>query len=94
MSGMLTHIMEPGSSFKLIPFVRVIAFCLICICLSLAYHDIARIHMFVMCGLALGLLASVQWLMHLIKEGEGERGEGEGAASNKGEAKTQQLKSD
>lgn len=97
MSSLFAHIMEPGSSFKLIPVVRVVSLCLIGICCALFYYDVARVHMVVMIFLAGGLLASVTWLMHLLEEHGGTSAAGGGAdpkANPQGSGDPSRAKSD
>jgi hypothetical protein len=93
MSAIFNHILTPGSSFALIPVVRVITCILIMVCSTMALYDIARIHMIVMICLALGLLGSVQWLMSIIEAGD-RAAAAEGSVEKSADKPAKQAKSD
>ena len=71
MSSLFAHIMEPGSSLKLLPIIRLAALALIVVCSCMIYMDIGRIHMVVLIALSLGLMGSVQWLVSILEADKG-----------------------
>jgi hypothetical protein len=60
MPSFFTQIMEPGGGVMLLPFVRFVIGCLLCLTIAAAVANVARIHMVVLSILSLGLLLSLQ----------------------------------
>lgn len=61
MSSFFSQIMEPGGGVMLLPFVRLVIGCLLCLTVAAAVAGIARIHMIILSVLSSGLLLSLQF---------------------------------
>lgn len=73
LQGAIDLVLVPGSSLKLVPVINVCVVCLLGVICTLSYTKIAMIHLVIMSCLAVGLLASVNWVLYefnRIKEAE------------------------
>ena len=60
--------MEPGGGVMLLPFVRLVIVCLLVLCLTAAFFDVARIHFVILSVLSGGLLLSLQFFESEFKK--------------------------
>jgi hypothetical protein len=63
-SNAMDLLVKPGASLRLVPAINVSVLLLLGILASLLWNEIAKIHIVVMSGLAIGLLASVNWVYY------------------------------
>jgi ER protein Pkr1 len=61
MASFISQIMEPGGGVVLLPFVRVVIICLLCLTVGAAIANVARLHMIILSVLSFGLLLSLQF---------------------------------
>jgi len=71
--------MEPGGGVMLLPFVRLVIVCLLVLCVTAAYFDVARLHMVILSVLSGGLLLSLQFFESEFKK---LRGRGSSSSNN------------
>ena len=60
--------MEPGGGVMLLPFVRLVISCLLILCSTAAFFDVARIHFAILAVLSGGLLLSLQFFESEFKK--------------------------
>jgi predicted lipid-binding transport protein (Tim44 family) len=68
MSSFFSQIMEPGGGVMLLPFVRLVIGCLLCLTVAAAIAGVARIHMIILSVLSSGLLLSLQFFESEFKK--------------------------
>jgi uncharacterized protein involved in cysteine biosynthesis len=68
MSSFFSQIMEPGGGVMLLPFVRLVIGCLLCLTVAAAIAGVARIHMIILSFLSSGLLLSLQFFESEFKK--------------------------
>jgi ER protein Pkr1 len=71
MSSFFSQIMEPGGGVMLLPFVRLVIGCLLCLTIAAAIAGVARIHMIILSVLSSGLLLSLQFFESEFKKARG-----------------------
>jgi uncharacterized protein involved in cysteine biosynthesis len=71
MSSFFSQIMEPGGGVMLLPFVRLVIGLLLCLTITAAVADVARIHMIILSVLSSGLLLSLQFFESEFKKARG-----------------------
>jgi ER protein Pkr1 len=68
MSSFIAQVMEPGGGLMLLPFVRFVIGCLLCLTIVAAIFDVARIHMIILSILSSGLFISLHWFENEFKK--------------------------
>jgi cobalamin synthase len=71
MSSFIAQIMEPGGGVVLLPFVRLVIICLLCLTIGAAIANVARLHMIILSVLSFGLLLSLQFFESELKRARG-----------------------
>ena len=69
-------IFKDGTSVQLVPAINVIVVLILVIMTSLLVSGYTSIHIYIMSGLSLGLLASVNWFIHEFNKVKKEQEEG------------------
>lgn len=67
-ASFISQLMEPGGGVMLLPFVRLVIGCLLLLCVTAAFFDVARIHMVILSVLSGGLLLSLQFFESEFKK--------------------------
>ena len=60
-ASFISQLMEPGGGVMMLPFVRLVISCLLVLCVTAAFFDVARIHFAILTVLSGGLLLSLQF---------------------------------
>lgn len=71
MTSFIAQILEPGGGVVLLPFVRLVIICLLCLTVGAAIANVARVHMIILSVLSFGLLLSLQFFEAELKRARG-----------------------
>jgi hypothetical protein len=64
LQSLIDLVLVPGSSLRLVPLINLSVVCLLVAIWTLSYTKIATVHLVVMTVLSLGLLLSVNFVLH------------------------------
>ena len=78
MDWVMDLIFKDGTSVQLVPFINGTIVIILLITAALVMNGQDSIHIYVMAGLSLGLLASVNWFIHEFNKVKKEQEEQEG----------------